>query len=469
MSAAVPPARFYGKQSRPFVPPVLRSAATRRAVLASKTADTTDSSRVPFLYYPTQAQAFAAADAAPHAARVWSFELDATGRRRFIVAPVPAFWRWYKRRLRDGAPTNVYEVIRRGAACKAHFDLEFRRGDGGEADSVDGDALTSEVIKAVRCVASEWHGQETSVENRVELFSSTPTKYSCHLIFPSILFRSNAEAGDFALEVESRLSSLAKRLSFVDLAIYTPNRCFRLAGSSKFGRTHRLLPPLAHQAKATRPCLSETLFHLALVTNVAADCSFLRTPLRDVVEPEGVVLRRRHVVRPGPSSAFETRYSHSEWPRLDEYVMELISPRSGNIYNVTHFNVEAGTVVSYAIKGGWRYCARIRRHHKSNNVVLVASLSRREMFQRCFDPDCRGFRSEPWRIPSGVLPPPPELPTASPRGLEDVERLFLEDADFAREVLGAVRESELFLEDAEFEGELLAAVIEYETVRVDGG
>lgn len=442
MSAAVPPGRFYGAPNRPFVPPVLRSAATRRAVLASKAADGSDASRVPFRVYPTQAQAFAAADAAPHAARVWALERDAAGRRRFVVAPVPALWRWYAGMLRRALPLHLYEVIRRGAACKAHFDLEFRRGDGGEADGVDGDALTSEVVDAVRCVAAEWEGREVTVEDRVELLSSTPNKYSCHLVFPSILFRSNAEAGHFALEVESRLSTVAKRLSFVDQAIFTSNRCFRLVGSSKFGRTQRLLPPHSYHSKRQRPSCSERLFYEALVTNVAADCSFLKTPPHVNVVPGDNILKAPHAAYQAASVGSVARLARSEWPKLDEYVLDLISPRSGNIYNVTHFNGDPGSVVSYAIKGGWRYCARIQRHHKSNNVVLVAILARREMFQRCFDPDCRGFRSEPWRIPSGVLPPPARLPTVSTASLEDAELLLLEDPDFESELLAAVRECE---------------------------
>lgn len=96
---------------------------------------------------------------------------------------------------------------------------------------------------------------------------------------------------------------------------------------------------------------------------------------------------------------------------------------------MTHFNSDSGSVVSYAIKGGWRYCGRIGRHHKSNNVVLVVSLPRREMHQRCFDPDCRDFRSEPWCIPATVLPPAPVVTSSVPG--ED----WLTDAEFESELL----------------------------------
>jgi hypothetical protein len=95
---------------------------------------------------------------------------------------------------------------------------------------------------------------------------------------------------------------------------------------------------------------------------------------------------------------------------------------------VTHFNSDSGSVVSCGIKGGWRYCARIGRHHKSNSVVLVVSLPRREMHQRCFDPDCTDFRSEPWCIPANVLQPAPVV--TSPVPGED----WMADAGFESEL-----------------------------------
>lgn len=49
-------------------------------------------------------------------------------------------------------------------------------------------------------------------------------------------------------------------------------------------------------------------------------------------------------------------------------------------------------------QGNYRFCAKINRHHKSNNVYFVADLCRKELHQRCYDFDCRGFRSSPWHL-----------------------------------------------------------------------
>jgi DNA-directed primase/polymerase protein len=421
---AVPPSRFYGPspRSRPFIPPVLRrSAAARAAVLASKRA-ADPGGRAPFRTFPTQALACACADAALAAgtpARVWAVERDAAGRRRFLVASASALWRWYRRALRRGAPLHVYEVIRRGAACKMYFDLEFARGEGAHegARRVDGDALAAEVVRVAGEVAEEWAGCDggAAVEDRVELLSSTAAKYSAHLVFPGILLRDNAAAGVFARAVAARLPPVCGELGFVDLAVYTPNRCFRLAGSSKFGRTQRLLPPLAYAAAAAggRASCSDRLFFAALVTELADDTAasrpFVSVPL-DAGAPERGTLRRAGSAASPPCGGAPPappappRRARSDWPRVDEYVLRLVGGRGGSIYGVSYF--AASATLSYAIKGNWRYCARIGRHHRSNNVVLVASIARREMHQRCFDPDCRDFRSEPWPVPPDVLPPP---------------------------------------------------------------
>ena len=49
---------------------------------------------------------------------------------------------------------------------------------------------------------------------------------------------------------------------------------------------------------------------------------------------------------------------------------------------------------------GNRFCERVEREHKSNNISFVIDLQRRWWHQTCLDPDCAGYRS-----PSRSLPP----------------------------------------------------------------
>ena len=44
---------------------------------------------------------------------------------------------------------------------------------------------------------------------------------------------------------------------------------------------------------------------------------------------------------------------------------------------------------------GTRYCGNVRRQHRSNGVYIVVDYRDRCFYQKCFDPDCRNYRSEP--------------------------------------------------------------------------
>ena len=62
---------------------------------------------------------------------------------------------------------------------------------------------------------------------------------------------------------------------------------------------------------------------------------------------------------------------------------------------------------------GSRWCARIGRHHRSNNVVWHVSLGRQVAWQTCLDPLCRAER-----FASRAVPLPPELvPNQVPPGM----------------------------------------------------
>lgn len=393
------PSRKSFYQPSGFIPPARRcTPATVRAL--SRPRPTRKS-------YPTQAQAFAAAAALP-GARVWGLEVDASGRRRFLVATTAALWAFYKRLMREARRAHVYEIIRVGP-CRAYFDLEFRRE--GEGATADGDALTDDVVAAVRAVAEVWGAKDSG--SVVRLLSSTPVKFSVHLIFPALVFSSAKGLRFFVEEVEGRLSPVARSLGLVDMGVYTPNRCFRLVGSSKFGKTQRLLPEKAYYATDGRVAFSEALFYDALV-GVEGACDSFVDDGRPAVEGEILPLRAPAVAeaeaeveasldagvvcRGGWDDGEAKRWTN--WPEVDRYIEGLICGRGGRVARVRCFQERW---LSYTIKGEWRFCARIGRHHKSNGIVLVVDVASGEVHQRCYDPDCRGFRSEAWALPLGVL------------------------------------------------------------------
>jgi hypothetical protein len=46
-----------------------------------------------------------------------------------------------------------------------------------------------------------------------------------------------------------------------------------------------------------------------------------------------------------------------------------------------------------------RWCLNIGRAHKSNGIAVEVDLTFLVLTQVCFDPDCRGYRSEPIPLP----------------------------------------------------------------------
>lgn len=417
----VPAHVFYSrsKHKTTFVPPLVRpNAVVRSAVLSSKKID--DCSREPLRSFPTQQLAFDFADArSPHAAQVWAYEIDQSGRRRFIVASTSSFWRWYRTVLRRQAPLHVYEVIREGKPCRLYFDLEFRRTDS-ETRALNGRLLTDSVVATTAQLLEDCYGvtEARRAANCVVLNSTTDDKFSVHLIFPDIVFENNCLAGEFVSVMVDRLPEICRKLSFVDTSVYTKNRCFRLIASSKFGRSSRLLPDdlcAKHDSVKSRSGgssklgLSQKLFSQSLICNAdMAAAIILRTSSSSSHAVSADEKFKRTKEHPEPStipnmygSSKQFQSQRSDFSKIDEYVRLLVQPHGGSIYTVSYF-AETKTL-SYAIKGRYRYCHRIGRHHRSNNVVLVVNIQSREMYQRCFDPDCRTFRSLPWRLPDPVF------------------------------------------------------------------
>lgn len=352
--------------------------------------------------FPIQKAAFQFCDQHPgYRMRVWSIEKDNKGRRKFCVASYEAFWRVYSRAIRVGSQLHYYEVIREHYASKLYFDLEYQIEHNRNARPEEMiDALIAAIAEI--CKLSSLSRTEGDV---IELDSTRDKKFSRHLIFQNIAFHDNVQAGDFvrrAVEMVAEKNTdliMVKKSSgevvpFVDLGVYTKNRCFRIVGSSKFGKTKRLLP--MHGLCRGRVSVSKQLFMRSLVCTVEA-----KVPLLGSVSPLGTELETSRI--PGKrliGSSLEVNRVRIEspFPLIDEYVLSIIRNDGGGIYGVTMLS--GSETIMYAIKGGYKYCEKIGRHHKSNNVILMADLCQGMMYQKCFDPDCRGFRSFPWPLPA---------------------------------------------------------------------
>ena len=145
--------------------------------------------------------------------KVYSFESVKSGQRKFLVADYGTFFKRYlltlpnkidgqlkssssassntlssefntrgtedDSRMQEKAHTHVYEIIRDNVPCRAYFDLEYERAYNAD---VDGDDLTSNWINLVVWKIFELYDIVLGKKDIIVLDSSTPKKYSKHVI-----------------------------------------------------------------------------------------------------------------------------------------------------------------------------------------------------------------------------------------------------------------------------------------------
>nr|GMC68456.1 DNA-directed primase/polymerase protein isoform X2 [Ipomoea batatas] len=364
-------------------------------------------------------------------ARVFSYQDHINGYRRFLVSTYEDFWKRYN--SMNPKRRHHYEVIQEGLPCHLYFDLEFNKKANADKN---GDEMVDLLIVAVFDTLLQKYSLEGSHDWIVELDSSTEDKFSRHLIIrlPKIAFKDNSHVGAFTAEVCSRIYSSSETDErfrklfvskdsksvgipgqlFVDNAVYSRNRCFRLALSSKAGKSSVLLPSGRFKCKSMS---EDEMFMASLICNIDADCERLL-----VCKMDSDCVRTLHFNTEIAQSfqqmsitpqAFELNNFESDpsgtylmgkspFPAVDAFVEYIASIGSvpGKIRSWYWFS-EYGLIVYSMSKN--RYCERIGREHKSNHVMYVVDLRRGDYYQKCHDPDCRGYRSPLRPIPGNVI------------------------------------------------------------------
>lgn len=112
--------------------------------------------------------------------------------------------------------------------------------------------------------------------------------------------------------------------------------------------------------------------------------------------------------KPKVISHYSAEAPPSEFPQYDGLVTEFVRQRScspnANISKslfykdciLDHLIKIAQTLVYYFTND--RFCQRIGRSHKSNGVYYLLNFKTMEIRQKCFDPDCRYYQSEPCQL-----------------------------------------------------------------------
>ncbi|XP_015645308.1 uncharacterized protein [Oryza sativa Japonica Group] len=222
---------------------------------------------------------------------VFSYQDHLSGQRRFLVSTYDEFWKRYNNM--DPQIRHHYEVIQDGSPCHIYFDLEF---DPRLNKMRDADEMVDILVAATFSALHDKYSIEGQEEWIIELDSSTEEKFSRHLIIriPKTAFKDNSHVGAFISEICSRIASqraanpnfdklyITKDSSctghadhlFMDIAVYSRNRCFRLAFSSKSGKKSFLV---ATERFKHKNMSDKELFMESLICRLDDDCHKLLT------------------------------------------------------------------------------------------------------------------------------------------------------------------------------------------------
>lgn len=363
-----------------------------------------------------------------------------TGKRRYMALRWSEFCELYLRL--PATQRHFYELIRESAPVRLYFDLEYALSDANSR--VDGEALVRTVLSAAAAMLFRLYGLLLEGRHVLQLDSSSSAKFSRHLVVHlpgGRLFRDNRHCGSFCrrLVAEFRQRLLVTLPSgelgtVVDTSVYSRNRLFRLYLSSKFGKTAVLAPAQGCTFAGVDESTPEGVVALleaslvapldgtdliaskpALVlecgsgssdsssSSSAAMCS-LGSPLLQAELPSSG--QRRAGFREAGDIGLALV---SEWPHIELCVLAHAARAGGGALpppSVRAWELECGPeneprLVTLHMQRH-RFCHRIARAHKSNNVYYVADLKAGCFVQRCHDPDCRGYVSPKWPLWPGA-------------------------------------------------------------------
>lgn len=192
---------------------------------------------------------------------------------------------------------------------------------------------------------------------------------------------------------------------FVDQAVYSRNRSFRLPFSSKAGKTSQLLPSGRFRCKE----MSEhEVFEDSLICRVGPECEKLLTFGSEMAGRGGSVAAGYAAgslaLNRVPKAAEFCISGRSPFPAVDLFIESIacIEGIPGKIRSWYWFSEYS--VLVYNINGN-RYCENIGRQHKSNHVMYIVDFRTAGYYQKCHDPDCRGYKSPLRPIPRHTIPP----------------------------------------------------------------
>lgn len=316
--------------------------------------------------------------------RIYSFDVNASGAKKFIVTNPATFLEMYlalkpERRV-------YYEMIPDGVPIKLYMDFEFKRR---ENPGLNENEMIEKIISGVRTAV------KIPDVTPLQLDSSNEIKASRHLIFP-IVFKTKADVKAFVIHLVNELKSPETdegNVCGLDLSVYDKQRFFRMIGSHKFAEPLRKLCAIPTQLLDKKTVCDSMISvfkgcdaddgSLPFTETVRIQIDFAKPVKRRVCRKKGGVKKRLHVESEPLNEthcsimASLTKWVNEKYPALNRKVY-------GELYDEETLSLTLSPGV---------YCPHAKRVHKSNCSWLNVHLIQETFQLRCADPDCKGQSS----------------------------------------------------------------------------
>lgn len=374
--------------------------------------------------FPKQQEALDYAETKSNGCMSFTYE-QSNGQRYFMVAHPETFWYYDSRKPYN--ERHTYEIIPENRPCKLYFDLEFDRQENSESNGVK---MLETFVSIVIMFVKQKFDIVCNEEDVLDLDSSTADKFSHHLIFPSLSFSNNFQAGYFVkfvcseikkflsedhnpedngcfysgITIKDLLNLKTDKGLFCDESVYSRNRHFRLFKSSKLKKNVPLILSTFNKYKFPvgthcEDCLDKQIFLKSLITFDTDGKELLNfTNITSQISSKSQDGQTyNNCDKQYKSDECLSSYTISPFPRIDRFIADLVFP--GKIFR-NHYFPSANRLVYSIVKN--RYCGNVKRQHKNNNVKYVVDLNEMYWYQKCYDPDCEQYRSNGTKLPDEI-------------------------------------------------------------------
>ncbi|CAD5229510.1 unnamed protein product [Bursaphelenchus okinawaensis] len=366
-----------------------------------------------FVIYYRQQDAFNRQQAKP-SARVFTYETPQLtgGRRRFLSTDLEKFLRCYKL-IKCGR--HFYELIQEGRPCRPYFDLEYYKEFNPYADSKK---LVKEFIQIVRDLLKEKLDITLDETDFLILDSSSDTKFSAHIIIhfkDKVLLPSNTAFKLFVNILCTRLTNAKKcilwnkdkEVFLCDTGVYTKNRNFRLAFSSKCGKKEKLVYAdycNFYQSRGISYPRATRIFYDSLIIPKDYE-EYDVLDLKDLGEWQSNCFSLSRTVNGATYRNVSSASGPSPFPVIDAFIKNILIQYCPKIqiskWELLYFE-EYNSRRLQLYFANCRYCFHIKREHKSQNITWIVYLDQLWAHQKCFDEDCRWFSFPRYLFPDSV-------------------------------------------------------------------